>query len=77
MMNQYVKYPDSGSDFSDNLIVALENNDLQGAEVINYPRYWHGYLIILKPIMVLLNYQQLRIVNFILQVSTGLREIKS
>lgn len=33
-----------------------------------YPRYWHGYLIFTKPLLSLLNFYQLRILNGLAQV---------
>lgn len=33
----------------------------------SYARYWHGYLVILKPLLCLLTYQSIRILNGILQ----------
>lgn len=41
------------------------NGDLGGMEQINYSRYWHGYLFILKPLLVVLTYQQIRILNYV------------
>ncbi len=48
----------------------LVNYYLLGKEydyLIAYPRYWHGYLIFVKPLMLFMNYQSLRILNTILQ----------
>ena len=33
-----------------------------------YSRYWHGYLIILKPILMLLDYQNIRVINGAVQL---------
>lgn len=66
MMNQYVKY-DGNEKFSQNLISALQTDTLDGAHVVNYPRYWHGYLVWLKPAMEFLNYQQIRLLNMAVQ----------
>lgn len=33
-----------------------------------YPRYWHGYLVVLKPLLLLFTYKQIRILNVILLV---------
>lgn len=33
-----------------------------------YARYWHGYLVILKPLLLLFNYSQIRIINLIFQI---------
>ena len=35
--------------------------------VINYARYWHGYLLYVKPLLCLLNYQQIRALNTAVQ----------
>lgn len=32
-----------------------------------YPRYWHGYLIILKPLLLLFDFSDIRIINMIFQ----------
>ncbi len=31
-----------------------------------YPRYWHGYLVVLKPLLLVFTYKQIRILNVIL-----------
>ena len=36
--------------------------------IINYSRYWHGYLIFLKPLFLFFNYNNIRIINGITQV---------
>lgn len=36
---------------------------------ISYARYWHGYLITLKPLLYFFNYGQIRIINLIFQIS--------
>lgn len=36
---------------------------------ISYARYWHGYLISLKPLLYFFNYGQIRIINLIFQIS--------
>lgn len=33
-----------------------------------YPRYWHGYLIFVRPLLTVLNYAQLRIVNLVAEL---------
>ena len=32
-------------------------------EFIDYSRYWHGYLVFIKPLLTVFNYRQIRIVN--------------
>ena len=34
---------------------------------IDYPRYWHGYLAIVKPILLLFDYSDIRVFNMIIQ----------
>lgn len=40
--------------------------------ILQYPRYWHGYLSTLKPILTILNYSQIRILNFVLLFALAL-----
>lgn len=37
-------------------------------EINQYARYWHGYLIFLKPLLLLLDYADIRILNMIVQL---------
>ena len=39
-----------------------------GLEPFSYARYWHGYLIWLRPLLLFLTYGQVRVVNYILFV---------
>ena len=42
-------------------------------ELVNYGRYWHGYLCFLRPALELCNYREIRIINLYMQVLlTGL-----
>lgn len=41
---------------------------VNGGTVATYPRYWHGYLLFLKPLLMLFDYQQLRLLNMIAQM---------
>ena len=44
-------------------------NDVQGIEVYisNYPRYWHGYLFVLKFLLTLFSFSDLQMINAIVQ----------
>jgi len=33
----------------------------------SYSRYWHGYLIFLKPLLLLFNYEEIRVINILLE----------
>lgn len=40
----------------------------EGMEACNYPRYWHGYLVVLKPLLCLANPSYLRLLNLLIQM---------
>lgn len=42
--------------------------DQEDAPVVSYGRYWHGYLVLLKPLLIFLNYKEIRTLNGILFV---------
>ncbi len=44
-----------------------DNNQSDMAPPINYERYWHGYLTILKPLLSITDVQNIRIINSYLQ----------
>lgn len=39
----------------------------ENAHITNYSRYWHGYLVLLKPLLLMFSYQEIRIINMIVQ----------
>ncbi len=41
-------------------VEALEANRLSSDGLTPYPRYWHGYLLFTKPLLLLFNYRQIR-----------------
>ena len=43
--------------------VGIFSGPKQETENQTYPRYWHGYLVLLKPLLVKLNYMQIRTAN--------------
>ena len=49
------------------LIEVSENNIQAENDAWNYSRYWHGYLVFLKPLMIFSNLSHLRDLNFFLQ----------
>lgn len=55
------------------LLMSVTQDDLEGLSVVNYPRYWHGYLVWLKPLLSIMNMGEIRIlmmgIQFILLVS--------
>ena len=44
------------------------NDDVEFTSNRSYARYWHGYLIIIKPLLLIFNYSTIRIINGILQL---------
>ena len=38
-----------------------------GEQAVSYARYWHGWIIVLKPLLLCLNYAEIRMFNFIFQ----------
>ena len=49
-------------------LIAYYGNDAEAEmKVDSYPRYWHGYLLAVKPLLAVLNYSQIRIVNLLFQ----------
>ena len=38
-------------------------------EVSEYNRYWHGYLVVLKPLLAAFSYKKIRVINAVVQVS--------
>ena len=47
-------------------VIALANDDYI---VRNYQRYWHGYQIILRPLLLFFNYSDIRQLNMIMQLA--------
>lgn len=72
-MLNYYGYNDSGSRgyfnmASDTETLALRGNGSVG-DVMMYGRYWHGYQVVLRPLLVFLDYQQIRTLNYVLLFS--------
>ncbi|MBQ9487148.1 MAG: hypothetical protein IJU91_05020, partial [Selenomonadaceae bacterium] len=51
----------------DTLIDVMKNNRQADAENWYYPLYWHGYLVILKPALMISPVHDLRVLNFYVQ----------
>ena len=58
-------YPDNESQV--NALFSYFHDDPDGFSM-DYPRYWHGYLMILKPFFMLFDYSDLRVMNQALQL---------
>lgn len=44
--------------------------DAEFTETVSYARYWHGYLIAVKPLLTFFDYNTIRILNGVLQLGT-------
>ena len=62
-IHQYVY---EGCMYYDSLFRYLDGDDKY--EIGQYARDWHGYLIFVKPLLLVLNYSQIRIFNLIIQL---------
>lgn len=50
-------------------LVELYSGGKEGSSVVSYARYWHGYEIFLKPLLLFFNYQEIRYVMGAVQIS--------
>ena len=57
----------NNTDPIDDIEIYYANKD-NSKYIVEYPRYWHGYLPILRVLLLIFNYGTIRIINFILQI---------
>lgn len=67
LRNEHTLYGDF--DPLENLIQFANQQDESSGSPSPYARYWHGYLILLKPLLELFTLPQLRVLNTILQIA--------
>lgn len=65
MLNTYTRFVDH--DPAEGL-VKWATGDESGMETHSYSRYWHGYLVWLKPLLEFMEYAQIRVVNTVVQI---------
>ena len=66
-MNLYFRTVETTPDFNPvNSVLSCGSENMELA-MRTYTRYWEGYLIFLKPLLSVMNYQQIRILNKIFQ----------
>lgn len=46
---------------------AIGGGNTDGADTTSYQRYWHGYLVLLKPLLLICTYMDIRIINMLVQ----------
>lgn len=56
-----------GQEQSIGLVKYLADNSIE-TSIVEYPRYWHGYLIWLKPLLLIMSYADIRIVFMFVQM---------
>lgn len=67
-LNPSWKFIDNSPDAPVNTLVDVMKNERQAdAEAWNYPQYWHGYLVLLKPALLISPVHDLRVLNFYAQ----------
>lgn len=54
---------------NDQAIVLMAQGVTDGLFELSYPRYWHGYLVWLKPLLLFFSVADIRIINMILQLT--------
>ena len=65
MLNQRMDFPKAKLTPGDALLNYV--NGARNGEVISYGRYWHGYLVFLKPLLTLFTLSDIRVFNMIFQ----------
>lgn len=67
-LNPSWKFVDDTPDMTVNTLIDVMKNERQAdSEVWYYPLYWHGYLVILKPALLISPVHDLRVLNFYVQ----------
>lgn len=61
------RYIVPGKTESDSFTDVFGATPSENAERSSYERYWHGYLVILRPLLALFDYAQIRIINGVVQ----------
>ena len=67
MNNAYISYP--GKSQTAALLLSAVLGDTDGNVVINYSRYWHGYLVWLKPMMQFATKADIRMLSMYIQIT--------
>lgn len=58
----------SGDQFSTDTLIALHTGEEQEYGTASYAEYWHGYLVLLKPLLLVFSYQQIRYILSLAQL---------
>ena len=63
MLSYYMRYSQGAIKPREGLLLWSKGERLDEIVDLSYARYWHGYLVVLKPLLTFLNYYQIRVVN--------------
>ena len=44
----------------------VNGDPIDGAMIFTYPRYWHGYLVFLRPLLSIMSIKGIRVLNFVI-----------
>lgn len=61
-----------GLNLQESIVQYYLRGGVEEAKRIPYARYWHGYLVFLKPLLCFMEYRHIRIVNLIIQTLVNL-----
>ena len=67
MRNPRVMYDISDGSPVDSLIRYVNKSELDPGHQVEYARYWHGYLVLLKPLLLFFTLPDLRMMNLMVQ----------
>lgn len=66
--------PGTLDNYTDEIMISTAANSVDGKwlyhamDMKGYSRYWHGYVVILRPLLLLFNYAEIRKISMILQI---------
>ncbi|SKB65600.1 hypothetical protein SAMN06296386_103206 [Lachnospiraceae bacterium] len=66
MLNPRVRHKDANQ--AESLVMGLSDEENENSFVVTYARYWHGYLIYLKPLLCVFSLSEIRVVNMFIQL---------
>ena len=67
MRNPRIRYEAAGNSPVDSLIRYVNRSEMEPGTQVEYARYWHGYLVLLKPLLLFFTVSDLRMMNLFFQ----------
>ena len=65
MQNYYVQFENQG--IVESYVNSFDNNLYESANKVAYPRYWHGHLAFIKPLLLILTTSEIMVFNMAIQ----------